>query len=50
MNKLHSVLSIVKVGLDLLLVVLLVLYLKEYRENALTEIDGAKTLDKSIQL
>ncbi len=39
MKNLRVVLSVAKVALDLLLVVMLVLYLKEYRENALTEID-----------
>lgn len=48
MKNLRVVLNVAKVALDLLMVVLLVLYLKEYRENALTEIDEVKTLDKSM--
>ena len=40
MNRLRSFWNVAKVGLDLLLVVLFVLYLKEYRENALLEIAG----------
>jgi len=39
MKNLHIVLTVAKVILDLLLVVLLVLYLKEYREDALAEIE-----------
>ena len=38
MNKLRKVLSIAEAVLNLLIVVLLVLYIKEYREKALTEI------------
>jgi len=41
MKKLHTVWNVMKVALELLLVVLLVVYLKEYRENALSEIDEA---------
>ena len=50
MKNLRVVLSVAKVVFDLLIVMLLVLYLKEFRENALTEIDEMKTLDKSISL
>lgn len=39
MKKLSIVLNVAEVVVDLLLVVLLVLYIKEYRENALAEIE-----------
>lgn len=38
MKNLSIILSVVKVILDLALVVMLVLYLKDYREAALSEI------------
>ena len=41
MKKLHTVLKVIRTALELLLVVLLVVYLKEYRESALSEIDEA---------
>ena len=39
MNKVRKVLNIVEIALNLMTVILLVLYLKDYRERALTEIE-----------
>ena len=44
MKLLHKVLNIVKIALDLLLIVLLVIYIKEYREKALTDVEDREVM------
>jgi len=44
MNLLHKVLNIAKIALDLLLIVLLVIYIKEYREKALTDVEDREVM------
>ncbi len=45
MKKLRVLLCVAKLAVELILIVLLTLYIKEYRENALSEIGEGQEAD-----